>query len=280
MAFLLAAWAALFYGFADFCGGYAARRSPLLSVLVLSQAVGTLVALASAAAMPWGAPSTRDLLWGSLAGATGALGLFVLYGGLARSIVAIVSPASAVVAALLPVVSGLLLGERPPAPAVAGAVLCFPAILLLTWEGDRSARRGKAARTALGYGVLAGLGFGCFFIALSRTHAQAGAWPLVAARAASLTVCGAALLASRQPFRLARPDLFPALAAGAGDMVANVFFLLAAHGGMLSLVAVIASLYPAPTVILAWIFQHQRIPPIRLAGLALALTGVALISLR
>ena len=280
MALVLAGWAALCYGVADFCGGFAARRSALLPVLVLSQAAGTLVAVMAAWALGQAVCSRADLGWGFLAGVTGSLGLFLLYGGLARSIVAIVSPASAMVAALLPVLFGLLLGERPPAPAVAGAALCFPAILLLTWDGDRSTRGGQAARTALGYGLLAGLGFGCFFITLSRTHAQAGAWPLVAARAASLTAFAGALLVSRQPFRISRADLPPALASGAADMGANVLFLLAAHGGMLSLVSVIASLYPAPTVLLAGIFMHQRVPPIRLAGLALALTGVALISLR
>ena len=184
MALVLAGCAALLYGVADFSGGFAAGRSRILSVLVLSQAMGILVALAGLALVGHASPSRADLSWGLLAGITGSMGLFMLYGGIAKSIVAIVSPASAVVGAVLPVLFGLLLGERPAANAVAGSLLCLPAILLLTWEGSGE-RGGKSIRTALVYGVLAGLGFGVFFISLSRTSPAAGLWPLVAARAAS-----------------------------------------------------------------------------------------------
>jgi len=280
MALVLAGFAALFYGIADFCGGFAAGRSRLLSVLLLSQLLGILVAFAGLALIGHGPPSARDLAWGFLAGITGSMGLFMLYGGIARSIVAIVSPASAVVGAVLPVVFGLLLGERPSTTAVIGSLLCLPAILLLSWESGGGEHGGKSIRTALAYGVLAGLGFGCFFIALSRTSPGAGLWPLVAARAASITAFAIALRLMREPFKVERAGRAPALLAGATDMVANILFLLASQAGLLSLVTIITSLFPAPTVLLARIFLHQRIPRTRLAGLALALTGVALISLR
>jgi len=280
MGLLLAGWAALAYGVADFCGGFASRRSPVLSVLFVSQAIGALVALGLIAAMGGAPPSARDLGWGFLAGLTGCFGLFMLYWGLARSIVAIVSPASAVVGAVLPVAFGLALGERPPLPAVLGCALCLPAILLLSWEGRGEPHGKGAARAALGYGVLAGLSFGGFFIALSRTGPGAGPWPLVAARVASISAFGAAMLVSRQRLRIEPGDRILALVAGAADMGANFLFMLASHAGMLSLAAVIASLFPAPTVLLALVFLRQRVPPARLAGLALALAGVALISLR
>lgn len=280
MALLLAGFAALSYGIADFCGGFAAGRSRLLSVLLLAQLLGLLVALAGLALMPHGLPSARDLMWGFLAGLTGAMGLFMLYGGIAKSIVAIVSPASAVVGALLPVLFGLVLGERPSTLAVAGSGLCLPAILLLTWEGPAGEPGGKPVRSALVYGVLAGLGFGCFFIALSRTHPGAGLWPLVAARVASILAFVIALAWTGQPFRVGRNAWAPALAAGGADMGANILFLLACQSGLLTLVSVIASLFPAPTVILARVFLRQRLPATRWAGLALALAGVGLISIR
>ena len=279
MALVLAGFAALLYGIADFSGGFAAGRSRILSVLVLSQLLGILVALAGLALVGHAAPSRADLFWGFLAGLTGSMGLFMLYGGIARSIVAIVSPASAVVGAVLPVLFGLLLGERPNASAVVGSLLCLPAILLLTWEGGGE-RGGKPIRTAVVYGVLAGLGFGVFFISLSRTSPAAGLWPLVAARAASVTAFAIALAVSRQPFKVDRPALVPTLLAGSADMGANVLFLLASQSGMLSLVTIVTSLFPVPTVLLARVFLHQRIPPTRLAGLALALAGVGLISVR
>ena len=279
MALVLAGFAALSYGIADFCGGFAARKSRLLSVLVLSQLLGLLVALAGLALLGHGLPDSRDLMWGFLAGLTGSLGLFMLYGGLAKSIIAIVSPTSAVVGAIIPVLLGTLRGERPTICAAIGSALCLPAILLLTWEGGGE-RDGKSIRAALGYGVLAGLGFGVFFISLSRTSPGAGLWPLVAARTASILAFAIAMAVSRQPFKVERASIAPTLLAGSADMGANILFMLACQSGMLSLVAIVTSLFPAPTVLLARIFQHQRIPPARLAGLALALTGIGLISVR
>jgi drug/metabolite transporter (DMT)-like permease len=279
MALVLAGFAALLYGIADFSGGFAAGRSRILSVLVLSQVMGILVALAGLALVGHASPSRADLGWGFLAGLTGSMGLFMLYGGIAKSIVAIVSPASAVVGAVLPVVFGLLLGERPAANAVVGSLLCLPAILLLTWEG-RGERGGKSIRTALVYGVLAGLGFGVFFISLSRTSPAAGLWPLVAARVGSITASLIAMAAAHQSLRTEPEDLAPTLIAGAADMGANILFLLASQSGLLSLVVIIVSLSPAPTVLLARLFMGQRITPVRWAGLALALTGVGLIGVR
>ncbi len=280
MAFLLAGLSALFYGIADFAGGCAARRSRLLPVLLLSQLLGITVAGLALAAMWPGPPRLQDLLWGLLAGLVGSMGLFMLYGGIARSIVAIVSPTSAVVGAILPVLLGVLLGERPSVTALAGCALCLPAVLLLTREAGGGEHGGRSVRTALVYGVLAGLGFGVFFAAISRASPGAGLWPLVAARVGSIAASVIALALARQPLRTEAGDLAPTLIAGAADMGANILFLLAAQSGMLSLVVIIVSLSPAPTVILARLFLGQRITPVRWAGLALALTGVGLIGVR
>jgi drug/metabolite transporter (DMT)-like permease len=279
MALVLAGCSALLYGIADFAGGFAAGRSRLLSVLVLSQLLGASIALIALAVIGQGSPAPKDLMWGFIAGLTGSMGLFMLYGGIANSIVAIVSPTSAVVGAIIPVLFAVILGERPSTSAIMGSLLCLPAILLLTWEGNAEEQRQQSIKSALVYGVLAGLGFGIFFTSLSRARPGAGAWPLVAARIASITAFVIAMIASRQPFRVERKGLAPTLIAGVADMGANILFLLASQSGMLSLVAIITSLFPAPTVILARIFLHQRIPPVRLAGLVLALVGVGLISL-
>jgi drug/metabolite transporter (DMT)-like permease len=279
MPLLLAAFSALLYGIADFSGGFAAGKSRLLSVLILSQVMGTVVALSALVFLTHGIPAGRDLLWGFVAGICGSMGLFMLYGGIARSIVAIVSPASALVGAVIPVLFGLMMGERPSTAAMAGSALCLPAILMLTWESGGGEHSRKSVRKALSYGVLAGIGFGIFFVALSRSSPSAGMWPLVGARVASISAFVIALMVSRQPFRIERGAWIPALLAGAADMGANILFLLASQTGMLSLVAIITSLFPAPTVILARFVFHQRIPPVRMAGLVLALTGIALISL-
>ena len=128
--------------------------------------------------------------------------------------------------------------------------------------------------------MASGLGFACFFICVSRAQPGTGLWPLLAARGASLAACVIGMLVTRQRFRAAKGGLLPAVLSGSTDMAANVMYLVATQTGMLSLVTVITALYPAPTVLLARIFMHQKLPPVRLAGLALALTGVALISVR
>lgn len=277
---MLAGFSALLYGIADFSGGFAAGRSRLLSVLLLSQLVGLATALSALAILGHGAPTLRDLGWSFLAGLFGSMGMVMLWGGIARSIVAIVSPASAVVGAVIPILFAVLSGERPSATALIGCALCLPAILLLSWEPAGADQRHGTVRSALAYGTLAGLGFGVFFIALSRTSPQAGMWPIVAARVASFAAFIIVWAVSRQPFKLERKALAPTLLAGAADMGANILFLLATQCGMLSLVSMITALFPAPTVILARIFLNQRIPPLRFAGLVLALSGVGLISLR
>ncbi|HWQ09045.1 MAG TPA: EamA family transporter, partial [Holophaga sp.] len=163
MALILAGLSALFYGVADFSGGLAAARSRLLSVLILSQAMGLTVAVAGLAFLGHDLPPVRDLGWGLLAGITGALGLFMLYGGLARSLVAVVSPLSALVGAVIPVLFAVCMGERPTPNALAGCLLCLPAILLLSWERGGGPQDRRLVRSAVAYGGLAGLGFGMFF---------------------------------------------------------------------------------------------------------------------
>ncbi len=279
MSVLLAALSALCYGAADFSGGLAARRSPLVPVLASSQAAGALLALALVAASGGAVPAGRDLAWGAVAGVGGAVGLALLYRGLAGGLVAIVSPTAALVGAAIPVAFGVLSGERPSPAALAGSAVCLPAILLLSWERSGLADRG-ALRSALAHGLLSGTFIGLFFIALARSSPGSGLWPVLAARVGSvaLLVVGAAL--SRQPLAVSRAGALPTLAAGLADMAANVLFLLATREGLLSLAVIVASLYPAPTVLLARVFFREHIPPVRALGLALAVAGVALIGLR
>jgi drug/metabolite transporter (DMT)-like permease len=277
MPIFLAGLSALMYGFADFAGGYASSKSHVLSVVALSQSAGLAVALASIALMGTPFPGRTDLLWGAAAGLSGAVGLVTLYRGLASSIVAIVSPVSALVGALVPAAFGLALGERLSGLTLAGAALCVPAILLLSWNGPGEGDA-RSLRSAFAQGALAGLGFGGFFIAISRTGAASGLWPLVASRCASISVVLAVMAATGRRPRVERGGRLAALGSGLADMGANVLFLFAARSGLLTLVSVVSSLYPAPTVLLGRIFFRQRVSPARAAGLGLALAGVALIS--
>jgi len=278
MPIVLSLLSALFYGLGDFSGGFATRRNSVVTVVTVSQIGGVLMALIFALVDGAPFPGMADVAWAALAGLLGLLGILMLYRGLSRGIVAIVSPVSALISALLPALTGLALGERPSAFALAGALLCFPALLLLSWE--RSGAGDRARRLdSLFHGLVAGLGFGAFFVALSRTGHGTGIWPAFIAKSASLVVLLALIAVSRRSLSLARGTRMPAIAAGLSDMGANILFLLASRIGLLSIVSVVSSLFPAPTVVLARVFLKQKIPPARVAGLGLAIAGVALIGM-
>jgi drug/metabolite transporter (DMT)-like permease len=279
MTALLSLLSAILYGVADFSGGHATRRNSVFAVMVLSQLTGLALALVAAPLVGPNAPRMTDFAWGLAAGFLGSMGLAALYRGLAEHRAAIVSPLSALVGALVPAAFGAALGERPSALALAGAALCLPAIFLLSYERGETRDRAEL-RSSLLYGLVAGLGFGCFFIAISRTAPGSGLWPLLASRAASIATTLAIIAIGKKALSVRRDDRPVALFAGLADMGANIFFLLASRSGLLILVTLITSIFPAPTVILARVFHGQRISLPRAAGIALALAGVALMGMR
>jgi len=277
MAALLALASAATYGAADFLGGLSSRRAPAVAVTLVSQAAGLAVLLAVVAVLG-GSPTRADLAWGAAAGLAGGVGLLLLYRGLAGGTMSVVAPITAVCAAAVPVAAGLAMGERPSAPALGGVVVALLAIVLVSREeAPAGAPRGPVAasvRTAL----LAGVAFGLFFVLLERTGEGAGLWPLVSARFGSIALLAAIGRAAREPLAVPRAALGGVLAAGILDMTANVLYLLAVREGLLSLVAVLSSLYPASTVLLATVILRERLHPVQRTGLAAAAAAVALIA--
>lgn len=278
MGILFAGLSALLFGCADFSGGIATRHSPVLAVLVVSQLAGLALALVAAPLLGSETVTLTDLLWGAAAGLTGSLGLALLYKGLAVGIVSVVSPVTAVIGAAVPVLAGVLLGDTPGIAGWAGITLGLPAIALLAWQ-----RMGQVdtttLRRSLRYAVAAGAGFGAFFILISRPAHGAGFWPLVAARATSITVVSVLALAHRGRFRITRESSGAVVIAGVFDMAANIAFVLASRLALLPVVSVITSLYPAPTVLLGRLVLGERLSPARIVGLVLAISGVILMSL-
>jgi drug/metabolite transporter (DMT)-like permease len=277
---------AVVYGASDFCGGFASRRTAMLGVVVASQGIGFLLVLAL---MPFvgGMPQTGDWIWGIACGVAGAGALVLLYRGLAIGTMGIVSPVAAVLAAVVPIAYGVVVrGERPSWLTLAGIIGTLVAVVCVSLSpAPAGTPTGDVPRARLLQpGVLEAIGagtcFGLIFITLAETHAAAGFSPLLAARLTAVILLAAIAVAGNNvaDLRIARPALLPVALCGALDVTANAFYLLAVHGGAISIVAVISSLYPASTIALAAIVFGERLVRVQWAGVLLALAGVATIS--
>ncbi|HEV2755560.1 MAG TPA: DMT family transporter [Actinomycetota bacterium] len=281
MAFVLGLAAALTYGAADFVGGLASRKAPVLSVVLLSQVAGTGLLLAALPFFLDPGPTTESLAWGAASGAAGAAGVLFLYKGLASGSMSVVAPITAVEAAGVPVLWGLATGERPAPVAVAGVVVALVAVVLVSGyepAGRSETRTPFLRRPGVTDALIAGASFGFFFILLDKTGDDAGLWPLVGARAASLSLL-TALVLSRRHRPAATPGARSAIvAAGVLDVAANLLYLLSTREGLLSIVAVLTSLYPASTVLLARVFLDERIGRLQMAGLGAAVAGVVMMA--
>ena len=270
--------AALSFGTGDFLGGVATRCSAsVIPVVVVSQVVGLGVVLVLMPIFP-GDFTSRALLVGSLGGIGGALGLALLYRGLAIGRMTVVAPIAALGAAVLPLVWGLVSGDRPGAAALIGVLIGLVAIPLVAMSGahvgEQTAPGTRGIREAAG----ASIGFAVFFIALDGAGDATGVVPLLAARVTSIPLFVVGGLAMGRSLALHSGALLPAIGAGAFDMIANGLFLAATRLGLLSVVAVLASLYPATTIILARTVLHERLARVQMAGLAIAGVGVVLMA--
>jgi drug/metabolite transporter (DMT)-like permease len=278
VAVLLALGCAVVYGAADFLGGLASRRSSVFGVVALSQVVGLVALLAL---LPWlgGPVAAADLWWGAAAGLAGATGLLVFFRTLARGVMSVIAPVTAVTAAAVPVLVGLISGDRIGTWAAVGIALALVAVVLVSAEGGLSALR-MARPASLAPALLAGSMFGFFFVLLDRTSDTSGLTPLVTARLASVALVVVIALGSRQSLRVTRAALPLVAVSGIGDMTANALFLLATQqDGQLAITGVLASLYPVSTVVLAQVVLRERLVGAQVAGLGAAIAAVVLITL-
>ena len=279
MAPLLAILSAAAYGAADFFGGMAARRSTAVSAVVVSQAVGLILLLCALPILPATVVTSSDIGWGAVAGLAGGSGVALLYRALAIGPMSVIAPLTAVFAATLPVVTGFALGERLSLMTTLGIALAGLAIVLIGQEQNLEPRSPKQQATAHGIAlsIVAGLLVGVFFVSLERTSAASGLWPLVPARLVAISLLTAAALASGRAVLVPRPVVAVAISAGALDMLANALYLIAVQQGQLSVVATLASLYPASTIILARFVLSERWSTLQAAGIATAVAATTLI---
>lgn len=321
MGIVLGLLGALTYGASDFVGGLASRRARALTVVVGSQFVGLLMALVALPVAVSARPTIAALAWGAAAGLGGGVGVTLLYRGLAVGRMSVVAPVTGLLAATLPVLAGLALGERPTWAAALGVVVALIAIVLVSSAADdppgaahsspttapgaagtagtagaRSATPAPppapdaaAAAAAIGREPLwrrpglpeamgAGAGFGAFFILLAQTGPGDAVWPLLSSKVASVVLLLAAALLRRAPLRPPAGAVLLVIGAGVLDMSANALYLLATRYGLMSLVAVLTSLYPAATILLARVVLHERLARVQVVGLLAAACGVVLIT--
>ena len=276
MAALLSLLSAAVFGVGDFCGGMATKRSSAAAVLLWSHAIGLLL-IVLALPLVGGELTGSDLAIGAISGLGSAAGVGLLYQALSIGPMSVVAPVTALLAAAVPVVAGVVDGDRPGAAVALGMVLALAAIVLVSAEGGGSLLPSDLRGVTFAMG--AGLGFGLFFAALSYTGDDAGLWPLVGARTASVGVTSVLALTGVVAASVPRgqPRLLTA-AAGTFDVLANVLYLLAVREGLLSVVSVLSSLYPVSTVLLARLVLGERFVAIQRAGLLLAVPATVLMA--
>jgi drug/metabolite transporter (DMT)-like permease len=275
LAAVLALASSISWGTADFLGGLQSRRHALLAVLVVSQSVALAILVVAVLA---GAPTEHDTastLWAAGVGGLGILGLLAFYRALSIGTMSVVAPISATGVAI-PVLVGLVSGERPGTLQVAGIALACGGVILAAREApseDLAARR--SSRHAIGLALIAAIGFGSFFAGIDQAEETADvAWVLLCTRLVDVALLAVAVAVFRPSIPHDRAALGALAAVGVLDLLANLLFVLAAGRGLLSVVGVLGSLYPAVTVILARFVLHERLTRMQNAGVLVTLAGV------
>jgi len=279
VAILLSLLAAASYGLGDFSGGIFSKRAGPWAVSLTAQLGGTVLILAVMLVVG-GSPTRADLWWSLLAGLGNGFGTAFLYRGLASGRMGVVAPVSGVGAVVVPVVVGVLIDERPGALVWFGIMLALPAIWLVSREpaDDPTAGRGPGLGSGLTDGILAGLGFGTLFAALSQVTEDAGLAPLAVNQLVAGVVIIAVATALRSSWVPRTRYALGGVISGALGALATGLFLVATRHGYLTVTAVITSLYPAFSVLLAASVLREQIHRAQALGLGLCAVAVVLVA--
>jgi drug/metabolite transporter (DMT)-like permease len=272
VAFALAA--AVSWGLSDFGGGLTSRRGPFLGVLLLAQGAGLVAAIPLTAVSGEAPLAGADLGIAGLCGLVGTGGLICLYRGLSTGRMGVVAPVAGVITAAIPVVVGIALQGMPGLYPTIGIGLAIVAVVLVSTSTDTASGRPSGILWAVGAGLL----IGSFSALISRLSVEATFWPMLVVRAVQTAILLVAIVATRSSWRLP-PGLWRAVVViGLLDMFGNVFYLAALHEGALAVAAILSSLYPVVTVILAIAFLRERLTGSHAIGIVAAGVAIALIS--
>lgn len=263
------------WGIGDFYGGFATKRTPSHLVIIVSQLVGVLLLLPAALIISENVPPAKDLIYGGIGGVAGAVGLAALYRGLASGRMGIVAPVAAVMTALVSVAVGFLREGLPALTQIFGFVLAIFAV--------RHLSRGESAESAspmeLGLGIAGGAGLGFLYVFLDLASSRSVLWPLISARICSIVLLSLLAFLGRRWALPGRKELLPIALVGIFNVGGMVFFSLASQVGRLDVAAVLSSLYPVTTVLMARIVLQERLVRSQWASVFAALIALVLISL-
>jgi drug/metabolite transporter (DMT)-like permease len=273
-AAVLALAASAVWGIGDFLGGWRSRTLAPLAVLAVSQPIG-LALLAIVVVARWQGPPGPKVALVVPAALFGTIGLFAFFRGMAAGAISIVAPIAGT-SAVVPVAYGLATGDSPSDPQLLGFAAALGGVVLTSFDRRAAGRVQLAA--GVGWGLLAALAFGGYFVPMHEASGGDFLWAAFLFRTASTTLVWCAVLALRPPLRSARPYLPTLAAIGAADTGGNVFFAAASAHGVVSVVSVLASLYPVVTVLLARLALHERVARSQEAGVAVTLAGIVLVS--
>ena len=274
---VLALGAAVSWGVSDFLGGVTSRRLPLLWVLLFTQIVGLAIVIPFAVAHGGPILEPRTILTAMAGSLAGLVGIAGLYRAIALGVASIAAPISAT-GAILPVAFGLARGDPTTTLQEVGMACALLGVIVASRTGDAQAHLGRDARLGVSFALLAALGFGGFFVLLHEASVSDVLWAVSIQRATGAVVIALIVVARRPRFGLSWSDAPTLLLVGALDQAANVLYGLASTVGLVSLAAVLASLYPMVTVVLARLVLNERISGVQKSGVAIALTGVALVA--
>jgi drug/metabolite transporter (DMT)-like permease len=270
------------WGTADFIGGLASKRTSPYRVLFLAEIAGLIPFIVIALVIRETVPPAADMLLGAASSLVGLGGLLLLYRALASGQMTIAAPVSALFAALIPVVFGLFTLGIPSPATLTGFALAFLAVWFIsqTDPGNWSSPlKGMLNIGDLRLPLLSGLFFGLYFLIIHRATLHAFFWPLVAARLTGFLAFGIYALVTHQPAFPPREVWGLCLVNGIIDIAGNGFYVLAAQAGRIDVAAVLSSLYPASTVLLAWIILKERLTWLQTAGVLLAFVAIVLFTL-
>jgi drug/metabolite transporter (DMT)-like permease len=271
---------ALFWGAGDFAGGLSSRKVGAYRAVLYADFFGLVILLVVSMVYRESVPSTNGIITSALGGLLGSFGLLILYYSLSVGQMSIAAPVSALFAALLPVIYGSLTQGLPDAVQSFGFVLALAAVWMIS-QGDGGGGFRLSRISDLRFPILAGFGFGSYFIFIHNAASEPGAilWPMLISRTAGTILLLVIVLARRDPLPVPRDAWGLVWINATFDLAGNFFYILASKTGRLDIAAVLGSLYPGATVVLAWLILKEHISRLQVIGIILAFAAIVLFTI-